>query len=327
MVHRVLRSLLVMAGALLSQPAASDVALRVMTLNMWGGALHAGRSMVDNVAALRAADADVIVLQETWLPDISGCASETCVENARGLVCDIAAELGLHCHEQRGPAVRGAMATLSRHPVTGATASGLGVTLDVGGRAVAVFNIHLPDAPYQPYQIARIPYDGAPWIDTADDAIASANAARGHVIDLLERELPADGASPVIVAGDFNEPSHLDWTPRAVAAGLQPLPVAWPATRRLRALGFTDAYRAIHKDEVGRSGATWSALQTVGEKHDRIDFVFARGAGMVVRDASVIGEQGPASDIAVSTWPSDHRGVVATLDFAAPLLAVSQRGQ
>jgi exodeoxyribonuclease III len=325
MVFRLLRSLLVMAGALLAQPAVADVALRVMTLNMWGGGLHAGRSIADNLAALRAADADVLMLQETWLPDTSGCASEACVDNAKGLVCNIAAALGLHCHEQRGPAVRGAMAILSRHPVTGETASGLGVTLDVGGRAVAVFNVHLPDAPYQPYQIARIPYDGAPWIDTAEEAIASATAARGHVVDLLERELPADGAVPVIVGGDFNEPSHLDWTPHAVAAGQQPLAVAWPATRRLAALGFADAYRAAHPEETRRPGATWTALAGEGDKHDRIDFILARGPGLSVRDAGVIGEPGPLSDIAVAPWPSDHRGVAATLEFAAPLRTVSAR--
>jgi endonuclease/exonuclease/phosphatase family metal-dependent hydrolase len=303
----------------MSRAAASDehLAMRVLTLNLWGGGLHAGRCVADTIAALRSVEADLITLQEVWLPNRKGAADTASMERARGLAQELATALGLHCYEQRGPAVRGVMVILSRHHVTRQTDSGLGVTIDVAGRSVAVFNLHLPDAPYQPYQLAGIDYDGAPWLDNAEDAIASAAAARGSVVDIVEREIDDLGGTAAIVAGDFNEPSHLDWTPHAVAAGLHPLAVAWPATRRFQELGFSDLYRAAHPDEVTRPGATWTALDVTDDKHDRIDFIFARGAGLSLHDACVVGEPGPVSDIAVAPWPSDHRGVVATLAFGA----------
>ncbi len=48
---------------------------------------------------------------------------------------------------------------------------------------------------------------------------------------------------------------------------------------------------------------------------DRIDFVFARGPGLTVTDAAIVGEDGPRSDIVVVPWPSDHRAVVAEVRF------------
>ena len=39
----------------------------------------------------------------------------------------------------------------------------------------------------------------------------------------------AEGADAAFVFGDFNEPSHRDWTARTVEAGRHPVATAWLA--------------------------------------------------------------------------------------------------
>jgi exodeoxyribonuclease-3 len=200
------------------------------------------------------------------------------------------------------------------------TADDLGVAIDVGGgRLVYVFSVNLDDAPYQPYQLLNIEYGNSPFLKTADEAIKSAEETRGKSFDaLIADATAATDAAAVFIAGDFNEPSHRDWTDAAVKAGLQPLAVAWPGTTKLEAAGFTDAFRAVHPDPVAKPGITWTPTTEASDPedhHDRIDFVFARGAGLKVLSAEVVGEKAPEAGIVVTPWPSDHRAVVTKVEF------------
>jgi exodeoxyribonuclease III len=319
-----LRRLLVVLTCLAPAATASaDTSLKVLSFNIWGAGQHNGRPLDDTIAVLRASGADVIGLQEVYRRGTS-CVTQSCAEAEESLACAIARAIAFHCHEQAWePGLHGVNAVLSRFPIRGAAGGGLGVRIDAGGREATVFNIHLPDAPYQPYQLAGIPYDDAPFLASAAEAERSAAAVRGSIIGRLEREVAALGDAPVVIIGDFNEPSHRDWTARAAAAGLNPLPVAWPATRRIETMGFTDAYRAVFPDEIAWPGHTWTTLPAARERHDRIDFIFARGPGLAIASAAVVGEPSAESDIAVTPWPSDHRAVLATLRFgdAGPRVA------
>lgn len=73
---------------------------------------------------------------------------------------------------------------------------------------IYLFNIHLTDTPYQPYQLKNIDYgDGAPFISSHDDAIYYSCSARCEAIQsILSKISPSD---KVIIAGDFNEPYGL----------------------------------------------------------------------------------------------------------------------
>jgi endonuclease/exonuclease/phosphatase family metal-dependent hydrolase len=200
-----------------------------------------------------------------------------------------------------------------------ASPNDLGVPLDVNGRTVWLFNIHLDDEPYQPYQLLGIEYGPAPFLSTAAGATDFASRTRGPALDrLLSDMMVAEGAAAVVVTGDFNEPSVMDWTQATVSAGQKPLAVDWPTTGRLMAAGFVDAYRAVHPDPLAKPAFTWTPRydEAATDDHpDRIDFVFVRGEGVRVTDAAIVGEDGPRSDIAVMPWPSDHRAVVAEINF------------
>lgn len=302
--------------ALLSAAPAGAETLTVMSFNIWGGGGNEGKDISQTVAAIRASGADVVGLQETRLEGET-CSAEACPPGGDSVAPAIAAALGWHVHDQTAENVAlWANAVISRHPIGAVSANDLGVQIDVNGIKVWLFNIHHDDEPYQPYQVLGIEYGPAPFVKTAAEAEQFARATRGAAMDLLEADMAAAGDAVVIVTGDFNEPSHLDWTEAAVAAGQQPLAVNWPTTLRLTEAGFTDAYRAAHPDPVAKPAFTWTPMGDEADPedhHDRIDFVFARGAKVTA--ASIVGETGPRSDIALDPWPADHRAVVATLEF------------
>lgn len=273
-----------------------DATLNVLSFNIWNGGWHGGLEQTAKV--IRASQADVVGIQEI-------------AESGPQL-----AELtGLNLFVQEGDA-RGAI--LSRFPIVQASANKWGMKLDVPGRGpLWLFNAHLPASPYQPYQLADIPYgEGDPFIKTAAEAIAEALRARsGQLARLLMDMGPAlRAAEPVLLTGDFNEPSHLDWTERAAKEGLCQMPVAWPSSRAIVDSGFTDVYRSVHHDEVARPGHTWTPVPSEREVHDRIDIVYSRGLKPVT--AKVIGESSERADLVVTPYPSDHRAVAATVAFA-----------
>jgi exonuclease III len=122
----------------------------------------------------------------------------------------------------------------------------------------------------------------------------------------------------VVICGDFNEPSHLDWTQSAAEAGMHPLAVNFPASRKLAEAGYIDAYRTFWPDEVSHPGFTWSPLTKMDDPEDhpdRIDFIYFRSANLRLVSVEVVGESAAHADIVVDRWPSDHRAVRALVKF------------
>lgn len=309
---------LALALGLCALPANAET-LRVMSYNIWGGGANEGKGIEETVAAIKAAGADVVGLQETRL-ESDPCTAEHCPAVGDSVAPAIAAALGWYVYDQKTENVAlWANAVISRYPIGPASPNDLGVSLDVNGKTVWIFNIHLDDEPYQPYQLLDIEYGPAPFIKTEAEAVKFATQTRGPALGLLMADMElAKEAVAVFVTGDFNEPSLHDWTAEAVAAGNHPVPVKWPTTGRLVEAGFIDAYRAVWPDPVAKPAYTWtpSYEETATDDHpDRIDFVLARGVGLAVTKAAIVGEDGPRSDIVVMPWPSDHRAVVVEVTF------------
>lgn len=305
--------------AALATSAGADTTLRVMSFNVWGGGGNEGKPVDETVAVLRAANADIIGLQETRLEG-EVCTADDCPAAGPSVGPALAEALGYFYHEQTDENVAlWANGILSRYPITGTAPHDLGVSVDVDGQVVWLFNVHLDDEPYQPYQLLGIEYGPAPFIQTAEEAVRYAAETRGPALTLLAEALvAADGAAAVFVTGDFNEPSGHDWTEATVAAGQNPVAVAWPSTGGLEAAGFVDTYRAVHADPVAKPAYTWTPTydEAATDDHpDRIDFVLGRAPGLQVTDAWIVGEDGPRSDMVVTPWPSDHRATLAEVSF------------
>jgi exodeoxyribonuclease III len=282
--------------------------IRVMTFNLWHGGEAGQQPLEQSARAIEAAGADIVGLQETH-----GLAREHGRQRQDNAL-RLAALLGWYYVDQGR---RTGILSRWRIAREGVPTRGALVILP-SGRTMRVFNVHLAHAPYQPYQLLRIPYEQAPFLDTADETVAAADAARGAEIRATLADVQASLArgEVVVLTGDFNEPSHLDWTPRAAAAGLVPLAVPYPTTRAVDEAGLRDAFRTIHPDEVARPGWTWTPTTRPDDpedRHDRIDMVFVGGSAVSVEGVEVVGEHADTSDIVLHPWPSDHRAVVATI--------------
>ena len=286
------------AGAAPTEP----VVLKVMTMNIFYGGdewnLDTGQWCVDPagcpetmdhvVSAIRAADPDILGFQE-------GTANE----------CVIADRLGWFCEPR--------LQLISRFPLLDPPgANGVYALAEVAtGKFVAVSNVHLPSDPYGPYWVR----DGVP----RDEVLELERSTRLPAIQEQLGVLPglADAGMPVFLTGDFNSPSHLDWTP-AVDAVREEVryPVRWPVSAALAGAGFRDSYREIHPDPVAVPGFTWTppgTLESVpDEVHDRIDWVLVQGPAETLA-TRIVGEAGgPDVDIERDPYPTDHRAVVST---------------
>jgi exonuclease III len=302
------------ARAAVEDASPAGDAVRVLSFNLFVGGETLGRPLAETAGIIRKTEADVVGLQETHAKDARG---EMTIDNGSKL----AALLGSEWSYLAQPTRRG---ILTRMTIVRASRGKHGALLrDGAGREWWMFNVHLPAAPYQPYMLVGIKYGREPaFIKTEEEAIRSARGARGKDVDALLADIRAetdgkrdgDGRRPVVVTGDFNEPSHEDWTDAAAKAGLCPIKVEYPTVKALTDIGFRDAYRAMYPSPIKNPGYTWTPTTSPDDpkdRHDRIDFVLARG--VEVQDAQVVGEKPEAAGIVVQPWPSDHRAVLAVL--------------
>jgi endonuclease/exonuclease/phosphatase family metal-dependent hydrolase len=299
--------------------AATPVTVKVMTMNIFYGGdewnpvtghwctFRAGcRETLRQVAStIRAADPDVVGLQE-------GTANE----------CVLADMLGWFCEPR--------LQLISRFPLIDPPgANGVYALVQVApGRFVAISNVHLPSDPYGPY-----------WVRDGEPRSAVLALERSTRLPAIRRQLdvlPGLAASgvPVFLTGDFNSPSHLDWTPAVDAVRDQVrYPVAWPVSEALAGAGFRDSYREVHPDPVAVPGFTWTppgTLESVpDEVYDRIDWVLVQGPAETL-GTKLVGEPGgPDVDVEHDPYPTDHRGVVSTFRVTPadpdPFAAVASR--
>jgi endonuclease/exonuclease/phosphatase family metal-dependent hydrolase len=271
---------------------AEPIALRVMTFNIWYGATQT-HGLEEVVQAVRRADADVVGMQEPY---------------AR--LRRVASELGFHASPR--------MHVISRFPILEPVGSNghWAYLLLEPGRVAAIANTHLPCCPYTPYRIVNRGFDRASALE--QERNTRLRVITSHLTEL--DDLLASGV-PTFFTGDFNAPSHRDWTAGAVASRGLPYTVRWPVSLAMETAGFVDSFRAVHPDPVDDPGFTWTPGYPTPfvygwEVHDRIDIVWA--AGPAVAEASaVVGESARDADIVVTPWPSDHRAVVSTFAVTA----------
>jgi exonuclease III len=276
--------------------------INVMSLNVWSADSQTAKLR----EIIQAGQADIIGLQE-----MDSSTNGMALANA----------LGFRYFQQghRGNAI------LSRYPIVGRSADNRGVNVEISpGHTAWVYNAHLTSFPYGPYDLRDNPnLSEASLIATANQYRQAESTGYINTINAN-----ASAQDRVFWTGDFNEPSHLDWTTAAAAATPRTFDkrVQWPTSERVVNAGFSDSFRTIRPNEVTDLGYTWTPgypppSLTSNEVHDRIDFVYYRGAGVSVLSSNTIGPPNSIygasfnpelhSDIGITGYNTDHRAVAS----------------
>lgn len=295
--------------------------LRVMSFNAWQGGSRVDAARDKQRRIVFAQNADVVGIQEDL-----------------GTAQALATALGWSYR-----ALGRDLAIVSRYPIVGeysADFGGIPAALGVRVRVaeappqeIVVWTTQLAYSPYGPYDACFGGYGAADLVRR--EAESGRVAAIGATLAAMQPQIADRALTDVVLTGDFNAPSHLDWTEATSAQHCNAGAVAWPATLAVESAGLADTFRAVHPDAAVEAGNTWSPIypQHAGasgkdEPQDRIDYVFHAGDDWrAVASASiVIGTPAAYPNVASNVWPSDHAAVVTTFDYVAPGDAVFADG-
>lgn len=146
---------------------------------------------------------------------------------------------------------------------------------------------------------------------SAEELIAAEGETRfaeiSSILKEMEPKLTQTGYLGILMSGDFNSGSHLDWTPitKNIHEGYV---VEWPESKAMLDAGFTDSYRELHISPASDPGYTWTPRAATSSKkygiRDRIDYIYYQGKGLKAISSEVL-------DYHPIMFPSDHAAVVS----------------
>lgn len=279
------------------------------TLTMWDGGTHVDDPVEKLVRSVIVNRFDVVGLQNTG-----------------GQAAGIAGPLGWNVMEDPS-----GLAIIAPYPLTAlaapAAAPVIAAEASVNGTRVNVWDASLDTAGPDPAGVCTI---GASAAVAAEKGTKRFTQARA-IADAVAAERKASPNARLLLLGELNSPSDLDWTGAAGSANCGAGPVAWPVTKALESSGLTDAFRTARKDAVADPGGTAGILTTAGSTTapsaaaqrpatlDRLDYIHLTGP-ITVQNANTVVDGFPLAppSSAANRWISDRSAVEATLLLAAP---------
>ncbi|MCC8155666.1 MAG: endonuclease/exonuclease/phosphatase family protein [Tannerellaceae bacterium] len=265
--------------------------LKVLQWNIWNSGNCLGNDGLNQVIRLiRESEADIITMQE-------GYGSQYTIAEALG-------------YNLLTPSPSDNLALFSRYPMAQLPSS---KTFQSNPAL-----IHHPDGSrllvnsswlrysYEPEYTGNYPekdHDTSLWI--AEDSIRPMKDVAEILATDVEPCLEKDMA--VIIGGDFNSCSHLDWTEAAAHLHYGYGPVDFPTSRYMQQAGYKDSFRELHPDEVARPDGTFAVIY--GHlQHSRIDYIYYKGDNIRATYSKIIRTSPEIDDV----WPSDHEAVITT---------------
>lgn len=277
--------------------------IKVLSWNVWHEGHqreYPGVGCQGTIGILKSSGADVIIMVETY--------------GASQMVAD---SLGFHYS-----LISSNLSIYSRYPITEkysfadqiSTFNFGGVELDVDGQKVRVFATwlhYLPD-------MRLTPTDKSEQEILAWDNEGSRDEEVRAILNVLQPFIAQSDEIPLIMGGDFNAHSHLDWT-RATRNMYNHggAVVNWTVSNEMLQAGFIDSFRKANPNPAKNIGVTW--LEQTGKqtekRQDRIDFIYYQGDKLQLTDS-----QSHDTDLAKQLafggkeffYASDHGFVLST---------------
>jgi endonuclease/exonuclease/phosphatase family metal-dependent hydrolase len=162
---------------------------------------------------------------------------------------------------------------------------------------IYIGNLHLDDVPSVLHHMHNMTYKSGETIPISSSKAKILKLCAEHRLPRLKRELAkAKPHSKAILAGDFNEPSHLD---------LDNINV--PVSKLLEKHGFIDTFWYATHNLNEEYGYTWPASGLYKkEPGQRIDMIYTKN----IKIMHSIVYDGPTSK-----WLSDHKMVITDIEL------------
>lgn len=305
---------------LLSSIASAQDSLRVLVWNVWRGGNQVDQGPEKILRVIQDSDPDVVLMQESY--DIDGERPTTGRWAAK--------ELGWHAHQGSSPH----LCVLSKRPLDAEYFHhdwhGVGARItDEQGRGFVCWSIWLDYRAYIPYALRDDPsLSDEALVAMEHDGSNRLPQARA-LMAAVEEQAKKDAEWPVLVGGDFNTPSHLDWTLDTTRIYRYRRDLPLPISQEMQAARFVDAFRQVHPCPVQSPGLTWTPMfRGRGEEKpmvfDRIDRLYVRKPlakdaewVLVPVKATTLPEVLEDDTIPVRerTFPSDHGAVLIDLEW------------
>lgn len=264
--------------------------LKVLSWNIWHGARHPGTVKGINQAVdfIKNTEADIITMQETY-----------------GSGPTIADRAGYYFYQRSDNlSIMSKYPIEQTHPLYRALWFG-GATIRLSKRqTINVFCLWIN---HLPAWRRNSQADGA----TAEALVSAEWKTRAKEMKSILAELKpfidSVDQTPLLVGGDFNSPSMLDWG-KETAHWHHGLEVRWPVSEQMLEQGFADAYRTIHSDPTQHTPhELWD--EDAQRLTYRIDYLYSLGKQLQVVDATMMNTH-------KGEWPSDHPAVLATYQLS-----------
>ena len=281
--------------------------LKIMTFNLWvdGAGVNNGVEKVLN--EIQSVNPDVVLLQE-----------------ADGIALSIAAYLDWYVYNSSA-----STAIISRYPITEVfqnqtSNSFIGARIQMRSnpiKDIIVWSIHLSAYPYGPYEICFSGVSDSTELVLIDSLSGRLPQINSLVSTMTQYIANADSI-PLFVGGDFNTPSHEDYT-ASTATDHCGSTYQWPVTQVLTDIGMIDAFRENHLDPGMDPGNTWSPIYEINsgnnlpEPQDRIDLIFYIGQNITNLFCDLttgMEEVNHYPNHLDNDWPSDHAAVVGQFE-------------
>lgn len=271
--------------------------IKLLQWNIWNGGAHLGKTEGPNriKELIRRTNADIITMEE-------GYGTQTMLADSLGFMMQTAS-------------TKDNLAIFSRFPIKGSPSnakfiSNVATVSLPNNKKILVGNWWLRYAYKHEYtgSYPNIGLDTKEW--AAEDKELGAVDAQTNLDKDIDPILQSNPALPVIIAGDFNSGSHLDWTAKAAFLHYGYGSVDFPISRLMLQRGYTDSYRMLYPDEVAYPAGTFAAIYGHMQT-SRIDYIYYKGPGLKAKFSKIIRTAPEIDDV----WPSDHSAVLTTFEI------------
>lgn len=259
--------------------------LTIMAWNIWHGGRHNGLELgiEQTITAIRTSGADLVCMQETY-------GSGPFISDALGtLFYYRSSNLSVH----------------SKYPIVDTYDAYQpfrlgGVRVKMGSQLLDVFSLWIHYLP----SVSKL-YPKEPVAKILEEENKTRGKEIKEIIASL-KEISISGKEvPLIIGGDYNSSSHLDWRAdtKLVHHNYE---IVWPVSKSMADDGFIDSFREMAPIPLDSRGYTWSPRFSESFQ-SRIDYIYYKGDIRCVNSY--------VKGYTDSEWPSDHAAVVSEFRF------------